>query len=44
MSFTITQFFQVLKYSGVESKSVFGFTITQFFQVLKLLGDLGNCI
>ena len=34
-SFTITQFFQVLKSGTPSVVSVTGFTITQFFQVLK---------
>ena len=34
-SFTITQFFQVLKSQGEKEHKQIGFTITQFFQVLK---------
>ena len=35
--FTITQFFQVLKWLVSSVARLPGFTITQFFQVLKLL-------
>ena len=35
LSFTITQFFQVLKYPCPQKRLFKGFTITQFFQVLK---------
>ena len=34
-SFTITQFFQVLKLHNKREPCDLGFTITQFFQVLK---------
>ena len=35
VSFTITQFFQVLKYNIFDNNPLVRFTITQFFQVLK---------
>ena len=41
VGFTITQFFQVLKYTPSPVRGCYCFTITQFFQVLKYLLEPG---